>query len=851
MTALRLRLQKEVFDGTEEHLFGLAHIIRQEKDKKKKRDWLLAIATTKDVPVYVKLYLLKKNEKEVFKKKQEWHIRDLKILDGVSSESLDVKMDLDDKYTWNFNKFEEKEAFLKTLQQMCDKHNIGRRTKYMNMNWVSGSGDQSARGQGGTEQNNIAEADTGYQAINEKEAADLKAMMAGCENAISAADQFADKLAKELSVLDGDNIYSMMASEDAVNNLMLHLATSVKEVEKLEGRLNQYDDFLEHIRDSMEKMEGKTESLETVNNNNELLLAELDNVINKLQIPYEYQAILQEADLNNPDCLSPVIEAAQALSSSLLAPIPYSLTKMAAVQEQRKRCERWKDKFSKSFCRHMTNSFIHVGNEPGENLVQSSTRLTLPIRSTIHKELLPYAPLMHWLRQLEPKNYSTLQKLYTSSLAKLYDRDLARFIKDAYIRVCGSAPAPGTSQDLSSKKSSKMSIHGSQQVIGADRDLWGGEDHSQIRERFDATLELLLSCLEPVVMAEQNFCLNFFKMDSKVSDAPIKHAAAKTKTQKQVTEEVRLMMSQVFSSMEEELVTFLREFETRDSLNSMYSYVRLSSHVLQAQDTGSFLAITLGSALIHTKRNFDRLMQAQLRSIEDAKPARRSKCGIIYFVSNIGDFLTLTERIFRDSDRRSDIEKWYITMLISISDNIPRIAKEHGKTPQQVVIMENYHHLHAKLSALKISVLDNFKKDAKQRYQEALQNYVNQYFGRPLEKVNQFFDGVSAKLAAGVRETEISYQLQFSKQELRKVLTSYPGKEVKKGLADLYRKVEKHLCEEENLLQVVWRAMQEEFVRQYKYIEDLLQRCYPGAQISLDFTIANILEYFSDIAIQH
>ncbi len=38
------------------------------------------------------------------------------------------------------------------------------------------------------------------------------------------------RLAKELSVLDGDNIYSMMASEDAVNNLMLHLATSIKEV---------------------------------------------------------------------------------------------------------------------------------------------------------------------------------------------------------------------------------------------------------------------------------------------------------------------------------------------------------------------------------------------------------------------------------------------------------------------------------------------------------------------------------------------------------------------------------------------------------------------------------------------
>ena len=39
----------------------------------------------------------------------------------------------------------------------------------------------------------------------------------------------------------------------------------------------------------MEKMEGKTESLETVNNNNALLLAELNNIINKLQISYEFQ----------------------------------------------------------------------------------------------------------------------------------------------------------------------------------------------------------------------------------------------------------------------------------------------------------------------------------------------------------------------------------------------------------------------------------------------------------------------------------------------------------------------------------------------------------------------------------
>lgn len=65
-----------------------------------------------------------------------------------------------------------------------------------------------------------------------------------------------------------------------------------------------------------------------------------------------------------------------------------------------------------------------------------------------------------------------------------------------------------------------------------------------------------------------------------------------------------------------------------------------------------------------------------------------------------------------------------------------------------------------------------------------------------------FFEGVQAKVGAGVKESEISYQMAFSKQELRRVIKEYPAREVKKGLENLYRKVEKHLCEEENLLQV-------------------------------------------------
>jgi len=50
--------------------------------------------------------------------------------------------------------------------------------------------------------------------------------------------------------------------------------------------------------------------------------------------------------------------------------------------------------------------------------------------------------------------------------------------------------------------------------------------------------------------------------------------------------------------------------------------------------------------------------------------------------------------------------------------------------------IENFHHLYALLSQLKITTLDQYRKDAKQKYSEALSAYVTRYFGRPLEKLN-------------------------------------------------------------------------------------------------------------------
>lgn len=65
-----------------------------------------------------------------------------------------------------------------------------------------------------------------------------------------------------------------------------------------------------------------------------------------------------------------------------------------------------------------------------------------------------------------------------------------------------------------------------------------------------------------------------------------------------------------------------------------------------------------------------------------------------------------------------------------------KVANESQKTPRDVVMMENFHHIFSTLSSLKISCLEAERKDAKLNYTDHLQSYVINSLGQPLEKLN-------------------------------------------------------------------------------------------------------------------
>uniref|UniRef100_A0A3Q1FQF7 Exocyst complex component 1 n=1 Tax=Acanthochromis polyacanthus TaxID=80966 RepID=A0A3Q1FQF7_9TELE len=851
MTAIKHALQRDIFTPNDERLLGIVNVCKA--GKKKKNCFLCATATI-ERPVQVKVVKVKKSDKgDFYKRQQTWELRDLTEVDAkdASKENPEFDLHFEKVYRWLASSTAEKNSFISCIWKLNQRY-LRKKVEFVNVSAQlleeSVPSGESQSVAGGDE-----DALDEYQELSTREEQDIEGMMEMCEYAISNAEAFAEKLFKELQVLDGANIQSIMASEKQVNILMQLLDEALGEVDTIEGKLSSYEEMLQSIFFTFDGC------------------------------GLSFIMALQEGDLTSPKGIEACINASEALLQCMNVALRPGHDKLMAVTQQQLLFAELRDTFARRLTNHLNNVFVHQGHDQSSTLSQHTAELTLPKHSPLHRDLLRYAKLMEWLKNTHREKYEGLSRTYVDYMSRLYEREIKDFFEVAKIKMAGTSKEAkgkfglhGSSGKLTGSTSSlnKLTVQGSNSRRSQSSSLldMGNMSASDLdvadRTKFDKIFEQVLSELEPLCLAEQDFISKFFKLqqhqtvmpplpETEESDggtpsrvlpqAEHRHSLSSEKDM------VRSMMNKIFQSIETELNSLIALGDKIDSFHSLYMLVKMSHHVWTAEnvDPASYLSTTLGNVLVTVKRNFDKCISGQIRQMEEVKISKKSKVGILSFVTVFEEFAELAETIFRNAERRGDLDKAYVKLIRAVFMNVEKVASESQKTPRDVVMMENFHHIFSTLSRLKISCLDAERREAKHKYTDHLQSYVINSLGQPLEKLNHFFEGVEARVAQGVREEEVSYQLAFNKQELRKVIKEYPGKEVKKGLDNLYKKVDKHLCEEESLLQVVWHSMQDEFIRQYKHFEDLIGRCYPGSGITMEFTIQDMLEYFSSIAQSH
>ncbi|XP_030066604.1 exocyst complex component 1 [Microcaecilia unicolor] len=622
----------------------------------------------------------------------------------------------------------------------------------------------------------------------------------------------------------------------------------------------------------------------------------IDLFQDKLDLSDENVQALHTSDCSSPDALRACITAVDTLHCCMSIQLKPGHRKLQAVAEQLIKFENLRQSFEKHFVTHITTisssslmlkhtlgfmcynmSYLLIlmldGSDQGSALMHQAGRLTSPKHTSYHQELLPYIPLMAWLKSSNAVIFNELSKVYSQNLSKLYEKEIKAFFEVAKLLLGRSKEGRRFSlhEGLDKLSSSTTSLHKHYLRLSENTD----EQLNELDQRNVAkVLEQVLTQLEPMCRKEESFINSFFLLtDSRCpedlqSELPLKsdtHVSyvsedpqnKECKASNGLGDMAAHWLNEIFNCLEPELRTFVNTCSKVSQFSCIQVLVTVNNYTLKIRNdsepssssssslSSTFFDCIISNILLLAKNSFSKCVFSLCKEIEEAKVPGKKKIGILPFISRFKDFVVFSEDVFRNAEQRRDLDKALGKLMDTVFNSINSLSTL--KVNANMVIMENFHHIYCFLSEMKIHSLESKRKEAKQRYSEHLDKYVIKHLGQPLQKLNCFLDGIKACIAQGLKEEDVSFQLAYSKQELRKVTEKYPGKEVKKSLEMLHGKILKHLSPEENLLPVVWHAMQQEFLRQYKEIEDMISRCYPGSGVAMEFTVQDVLNYFITI----
>ncbi|XP_064319519.1 exocyst complex component 1 [Phalacrocorax carbo] len=864
MASLWSSLEKDVFNPQRKKLL---ETIRVWKTGKKKKMSILCVVVDTFRPTQPFLVKVKVDRGEQYKIAHKWPLAELKLVDGktLNQARLDFDLQFDKVYKWTASSFDEKKTFIRCLWKLNHRF-LASSVTFVNVpSWAAEGRQRPQEDRKDTAETESQEELSAYQEMTPKEAADVLKLMEEYEPLVNNSVAFAEQLSNDLHVLDEANLRAIISSEKQVTQLMSFVDEALAEVVRVEETLQIYDELLGSVKQQMDHIHQENSLLHRIISNKTKLMDEILFLTTRLDLSKEHCDALSQADLSSPSRVKACIAAAEALSGCMNVQLQPGYRKMQSVAEQLIMFETLKQNFENAFISHITSIFELQGNAQVPALGQPIDKLSAPSHGPHHEELVPYTPLMAWLRNANPVLFCDLPKVYAQNLSRLYEREIKALFEQARIFLLGRRK--GSLQEGVEKPVAMGSRQQARWSVPGSRD---GQEDMLDKGTTIKMLEQVLRELQPLCTAEQLFIEKFFQLSQDAADPQVLEASATkggesmaspedppcTKPRSQLEEPTTRLLSEIFSCLEPELRGFLDVCNKVHPFGCLQVLVTLNDSIFEMWGSSSalpssFLNTVLGNMLLLAKSSFNKCIGTLCKEIEEAKVLSKMKGGILLSVSRFEEFVNFSEEVFRTARRRGELDKAHLRLAGSVFSSINSLSSANLKVNTDMVMMENFHHIHCFLCQKKIHCLEGKKREAKQRYSEHMEKYVIKYLGQPLEKLNHFFEGVKARVAQGVKEEEVSFQLAYSKQELRKVIEKYPGKEVKRALETLYRKIHKYLSPEENLLPVVWHAMEQEFIRQYQEFEDLIQRCYAGSGIAMDFTMEDLLSYFNSITLSN
>jgi len=140
------------------------------------------------------------------------------------------------------------------------------------------------------------------------------------------------------------------------------------------------------------------------------------------------------------------------------------------------------------------------------------------------------------------------------------------------------------------------------------------------------------------------------------------------------------------------------------------------------------------------------------------------------------------------------------SLLTTTSTTTSAVADPEDKEALNfhILLIENMNHFLEEVDNTRgLEVLDDWRDAAQREMAEHMGLYLNAVMRRPLGKLLEHLENVEAQLQGGKSPAAIAAQPSNSKTVFNKVLGGYDGREVRKGIEALRKRVEKHFGEED------------------------------------------------------
>lgn len=721
------------------------------------------------------------------------------------------------------------------------------------------------------------------------------------------ADVIEARLLDELAALESANIHAIIESDDRVALVVQHMEEALSHLDQMDSVIAGFKVQLNARADDISHIESQNRGLQVQTSNQRTLMAEIENLINTINVDEEAIHTLSAGRLESSDGIAQLEHASASIYKSMLQARGDGEgggADMTAAAERLAEHENISTRFCKRVMDYLTVTFNvetqRLSSDPARQKALQPPQPTLLDHEPMEDVLGQYCGLLLYMKEVSPPNFSRVSAAYFASSSECYKVEIQKLFASyqSQLKAVSEDDVSESSFTPSGSLAAVTAIR-SGTIRRVGRDKTGRMARSQGDISGQESLQRILASVFPIVLREQSFISDLLHInDNNITFADYmdlepyfrrRAAGAFGVSAAGPLREMKGALDLVFGFLGAELQSFADEAISKDKMSIFGILATLDRGILDAEETHcESLQKMLSKLHQRLTSQVERFVQEQIKGIEQTKLTVKKRKGVVNFMRVLPVFIERVESQLVTAEMlntRNMVDEYYNQICRAMFDALQTISRvdgvagttaggdeDKGQLNHLVILIENMCYFVSEITRVSRqksnSALAGLVQRADTIFNDSLSSYTHLVLRRSLGKMMDYGDGIDGLLQS-TPATEVSLHAAYSKASIKKLIKDITAKDTRKAIEALSKRVAKHFGDDDDVTTLslgtsaadskeqqdqaevmgrVWTSCEERYTREFDRITRITKDCYPDLNIKLELGSGEIKRLFSSTA---